>query len=250
MNVLLVEDELMARRRLENILAENFPELSIIGETDSVRGTLEWLQANSARTDIIFMDVELSDGNCFEIFRQTDIKAKVIMTTAYDNYAVKAFEVNSVDYLLKPIELPALQRAVRRCENSSAEFDIRKIVSALESHAPSSGNYKERFLVRVGERIVPVSSDSIACFVSENKGTYLVTTDGTRYIMNPSLDELAESLDPSAFFRVSRSAIVAKSAIHSVNRLPGSKLSITSVLPENIEVSRARVDDFLVWLEK
>lgn len=250
MNVLLVEDESMARRRLETILAENFPEVNIIGSTDSVTGTVEWLRANAARTDVIFMDVELSDGNCFEIFKQIEVDARVIMTTAYDNYAVKAFEVNSIDYLLKPIEIPALKRALERCRKAIGGVGIEKLISALEQRSAPSGNYKERFLIRVGERIVPIQADDIACAVSENKGTYFITLDGSRYIVNPSLDELAESLDPQRFFRVSRSAIVAKKTIRSVNRLSGSRLSITSVLPDEIEVSRARVEDFLSWLEK
>ena len=115
MNVLIVEDETMARKSLANTLARLYPELDIVGETGSVTETLEWLGNPANRADIIFMDVELSDGNCFEIFRRTDIKSKVIMTTAYDSYAVKAFEVESIDYLLKPIEESDLKRAVERC---------------------------------------------------------------------------------------------------------------------------------------
>ena len=250
MNVLLVEDEPMALRRLEQILSVNFPEVEIIGRTGSVRDTVQWLRENGARTDVIFMDVELSDGNCFEIFKQTEVSARVIMTIAYDNYAVRAFEVNSIDYLLKPVEIPALRRALERCRNALGGASIEKLLSALGQRPPVGGTFKERFLVKVGERIVPVAADDIACFVSENKGTYLITLDGSKYIINPSLDELAEELDPLRFFRVSRSAIVAKKTVRSVNRLSGSKLSIVSVLPGEIEVSRARVEDFLSWLEK
>ena len=116
MNVLIIEDEIMAQKSLVRILMQNFPDMNIVGTQDSVKGTVEWLQENGNSVDVIFMDVELSDGVCFEIFRQVEVNAKVIMTTAYDNYALKAFEAGSIDYLLKPVDATALQRAVSRCE--------------------------------------------------------------------------------------------------------------------------------------
>ena len=131
MNILIVEDEIMAQKSLARILTQNFPDFNIAGCTDSVKGTVAWLQDPSNRADIIFMDVELSDGVCFEIFRQTEVDAKVIMTTAYDSYALKAFEAGSVDYLLKPIEIDALKRAVARCRTSSTSIDMEAVMKSL-----------------------------------------------------------------------------------------------------------------------
>ena len=156
--VLIIEDEVMARNMLARTLRENFPEMEIVGTEGSVAGTVEWLKDPSNRVDIIFMDVELSDGNCFEIFRQVEIKAHVVMTTAYDNYAVKAFEAGSVDYLLKPIDLGALNRAIYRCRQSSGGLDVEKILGALSKERRGK-DYKERFLVRFNDRIVPVKSE-------------------------------------------------------------------------------------------
>jgi len=250
MRALIVEDEAMARRNLIRMLSENFPDIEVVGYTSSILETVAWLQANTC--DVIFMDVELSDGNCFEIFRQVNIQSKVVMTTAYDSYAIKAFEVNSIDYLLKPIELTALQRAVERCRNASQKTDVAKVLEALSKPKEETAHYKERFLVRFNDRIVPVDTKSVAYFFSKNKYTCLMTFEGQEYVLNPSLDDIENELDPKEFFRVSRSFIIAKRSVQSITKILGGRLKITATPPseEGIEVSRARVDDFLEWLEK
>lgn len=232
MNILIVEDEMMARKSLAGSIGRLYPDAVITGETGSVSETLAWLKDPSHHADIIFMDVELSDGNCFEIFKRADIKAQVIMTTAYDSYAVKAFEVESIDYLLKPVEPEALQRAVDRCRRK------------MERH------FKERFLVKLNDMIVPLKSSDIAYIYSEDKSTYVVTRNNRRYIVDFSLDIIMDQLSPETFFRISRNCIISMQAISSITKT-GSRFRIESTPRASFEmmVSRSRTDDFLRWLE-
>lgn len=251
MKALIVEDEIMASTRLARTLEENFPDVEVAGATDSVAATVEWLESHPA-PDIIFMDVELSDGDCFEIFRQTEVRSKIIMTTAYDSYAIRAFEAGSVDYLLKPISLEALSRAVSRCRERRDSGDIAAVLRSLggtvESRPP---RYKRRWLVRLGDKIIPVDSGDVAYFYSEDKANCLVVADGSRYIVDYTMDSLEHRLDPDQFFRISRGCIVSRHAVKSVTRhLNGRlKLSVDPVCDTELLVSRARVDDFLAWLE-
>jgi len=249
MKALIVEDEKMARDNLARTLSSHFPDIEIVGTAASVSETLGWLRDPSHSADIIFMDVELSDGDCFEIFRQEKVTAKVIMTTAYDNYAVKAFEAGSIDYLLKPIDPAALRRAVERCRERGGGLDVDALMRALGR--PAAPSFKERFIVSVGERIIPVNVSDIAYFYSKDKYNYLAATDGARYIIDSSMDTLAEELDPKRFFRISRGCIVALGAIRSVTRQFGGRLRIDAEPgpPFEMTVARARVDDFLAWLE-
>ena len=252
MKVLIVEDEMMARKSLTRTLTQNFPEMEIAGTTGSVKGTVEWLTEPGKHADVIFMDVELSDGECFEIFRQTDVTAKVIMTTAYDSYAIKAFEAGSIDYLLKPIEIPALKRAVARCRMSGGGVDVESLLKAIGGSKTPQKEYKERFIIRFNDRIIPVRTEEIAYVYSEEKTNYLVTSDGAKYIIDVSLDVMSDDLDPEKFFRISRGCIIAMKAISSIIKQAGSRLRIVSLpeAPFEMTVSRSRVEDFLTWLEK
>ena len=251
MKVLIVEDEVMAQKSLTRALAQNFPDLDVIGTVTSVKSAVAWLKDASNHADIIFMDVELSDGICFEIFRQVDVKAKVIMTTAYDSYALKAFEAGSVDYLLKPIEADQLKRAVARCRMSGGRIDVEALARAIEGTSARK-NYKERYIVRINDRIVPLLTTSIAYVFSEDKNNYLVTFDGKKYIIDSSLDVIVDELDPEYFFRISRSCIVQMKAIDTIVKQMGGRLKL-NVHPEasfEMTVSRSHSDDFLKWLEK
>lgn len=249
---MIVEDELMAQKSLIRVLMQNFPDMDITGCTTSVKSTVEWLKNPANHADIIFMDVELSDGVCFEIFRQTEVKAKVIMTTAYDSYALKAFEAGSVDYLLKPIDPAALKRAVARCRMSEGHIDAEALLKALGSANTPKKEYKERYIVRFNDRIVPLQTSNIAYVYSEDKTNYLVTFDDQRYIIDSSLDVITEELNPEIFFRISRSCIVQMKAITSIIKQAGGRLKIVPEPKASFEmtVSRSRVDDFLTWLEK
>ena len=247
MKALIVEDEKMARDNLARTLTTLFPDIEIAGTAASVAETLRLLRDPAFAADVIFMDVELSDGDCFEVFRQENVRAKVIMTTAYDNYAVKAFEAGSIDYLLKPIEPAALRRAVERCRERASGVDIDALMRALGRGAPQ---FKERFVVSIGEKIIPVATSDIAYFYSRDKYNYLAAADGTHYIVDSSLDTIADELDPTRFFRISRGCIVALPAIRSITRQLGGRLRITAepAPPFEMTVARARVEDFLSWL--
>lgn len=216
MTVLIVEDEAMSRARLARNIGARFPDLTIVGMTDSVASTVAWLDANPT-PDIIFMDVELSDGDCFEIFRQRELSSQVIMTTAYDSYAIKAFETGSIDYL-----------------------GLR-----------GKKQYRGRIIVRIGERIIPVNVSDVACFYSEGKSNSLMTDDGKKYIIDMTIDSLDGELDPELFFRVSRGCIVSRKSVKSVTKLANSRLGIClePEPPVEMTVSRSRVEDFLSWLE-
>ena len=244
----------MAQKSLTRALTQNFPDMNIIAYLDSVKGAVEWLREKGNSIDIIFMDVELSDGVCFEIFKQIEIKAKVIMTTAYDSYALKAFEAGSVDYLLKPIEAEPLKRAVARCRMSGGGVDVEVLLRMLEGgqQRKFTKGYKERYIVRFNDRIVPLNVTDIAFIYSEDKNNYLVTFDGQKYIIDSSLDVMNEDLNPENFFRISRSSIVSMKSIKSITKQPGGRLRIDTepAPPYEMTVSRSRVDDFLDWLER
>lgn len=251
MRVLIVEDEIMAQKSLTRVLMQNFSDIEIVGYTDSIKNTVNWLKDSGNFVDVIFMDVELADGTCFEIFRQVDVKAKVIMTTAYDSYALKAFEAGSIDYLLKPVDAAALKRAVARCRMSGGHVDAEALMKALGSNAPKK-EYKERYIVRFNDRIVPLETANIAYIYSEEKNNYLVTFDGHKYVIDSSLDVVAEEFNPDKFFRISRSCIISLKAIGSIIKQPGGRLRIAAEPEPGFEmsVSRSRVDDFLRWLER
>jgi len=253
MNAFIIEDEPRAQRILQNLLASEFPDITVLGCASSVKASVEWLKEHDGSSrekpsaDIIFMDVELQDGNSFQIFDKVDVKGQVIMTTAYDSYAVKAFEVNSLDYLLKPIEPEDLRRAVSRA--IEAHHDL-----PLPAEQTAGNVVKEKFLVKLNDRIVPVKAREIAFFFSEAKNTYLVRDDGSSFILDDSLDTIEQQMDPKRFFRISRGCIIAEDAVDSVTKLVGSRLR---VLPNvkykgnlDLTVSRARVDAFLDWLQQ
>ena len=251
MRVLIVEDEIMAQKSLIRVLSQNFPDFEVVGTATSVKGTVSWLKEEGNVADIIFMDVELSDGICFEIFRQVDVQAKVIMTTAYDSYALKAFEAGSVDYLLKPIEPADLKRAVARCRMSGGKIDADAILKLIAGTSAKK-DYKERYIVRFNDRIVPLPTSSIAYIYSEDKNNYLVTFDEQRYIIDSSLDVISDELDPEYFFRISRGCIVSMKAIGTIIKQLGGRLRIAAKPepPFEMTVSRSRVDDFMKWLER
>ncbi len=182
MKALIIEDELRARKHMITLLEQNFPQVEVVGAVGSVKESVQWLSTNDA-PDVIFMDVELSDGRSFEIFTQIELPCPVIMTTAYDQYAVQAFEVNAVDYLLKPIGLTELQRAISRVESGQAAKPAAETVRRMLDQVR-----KEKFLIRMNNRIVPVRTSDIAYFYSEAKNSFIVTTSGASYVMDESLD--------------------------------------------------------------
>jgi DNA-binding LytR/AlgR family response regulator len=251
---LIVEDEILAQQTLKRALTRNFTDIEVVAVIESVKGTLEWLRTPGNTADIIFMDVELQDGSCFEIFKHETITAKVIMTTAYDKYAVKAFEAGSIDYLLKPFDDEALLRAVSRCRASSESFDINAILSTMQRFAHDRDStrktYRRRFIVRLGQKIIPIETSDIAYFYVEGKSKYIVKNDGTKYYFDHQMESILDELDPQVFFRISRNYIISSFAIKGIERIYGGRLKILMDPPPETDmiVARSRVNDFMAWL--
>lgn len=251
MKVFIIEDEIPALVNLKRLLKQNFKDVEFVGEADSVVSSVEWLRSTKNEADIIFMDVELSDGVCFEIFKQVDVTSHVIITTAYDNYAIKAFKVHSVDYLLKPIDAEELVAAVERCMSTANERGASDIYRQfLVPQKPLQ--YKQRFIVKIGDKILVVRVEDIAYFISRDKTTYLYNHDGKSYIIDQSLDMVENLLDPVLFFRISRSCITHISSIKVVNKHFSGRLkvSLEPKYDEDVFVARVRTTDFMHWLNQ
>ena len=257
MKALIVEDERIAQLALRKLLEEIFIDMEIVGTTRTVKETVEFLQSGEITPpDLIFMDVELLDGNCFDIFRKVHITSNVILTTAYNKYAVEAFKVGCIDYLLKPINPQALCRSVERCRKNLNFVDSKMILTAFKqftANKPTDSmeeGIKHRFLIRAGENFVLVLTKDIAYLYSEDNTTFIVTKRGDRYMINLSLDVIYTQLDHYEFFRISRVAIISLSEIREVMKIKGGRLKIaTDFEPKcDMTVSRSRVEAFLAWL--
>ena len=251
MNVIIIEDEKPSARRLNRML-QSFG-LEIVTMLHSVQESLEWFQLNQ-HPDLIFLDIQLSDGLSFEIFENIEIKSAVIFTTAYDEYALQAFKLNSIDYLLKPIDAVELEKAVlkykeRIPENTKFSLDLDDIKKLLVN--PIERIYKKRFTVKIGQHLKMMNIDTIECFYSENKGTYMHTNDNRDYLIDSTLDELEKELEPRTFFRVSRKFYVNINAIKDMVSYTNSRLQIklNSYNNQEVIVSRERVRDFKDWIE-
>ncbi|MEN8788918.1 MAG: LytTR family DNA-binding domain-containing protein [Flavobacteriaceae bacterium] len=251
MKVLIIEDEKPAARRLSRLLSEKGLEVATM--LHSVEESVEWFQQNP-HPDLIFLDIQLSDGLSFEIFDIIEVNSAIIFTTAYDEYALQAFKLNSIDYLLKPIDSDELEQALEQYRNLnqpqkrlSLDFDdIKKLlVNPLERE------YKKRFTARVGQHIKIINAEEIECFYSENKGTYAYTTEGRNYLLDITLEQLENELEPEMFFRVSRKFYVNISHIKDIISYTNSRLKIVlnRFGEQEIIVSRERVRDFKLWLE-
>jgi DNA-binding LytR/AlgR family response regulator len=248
MKILIIEDEIPAQIQLERLIRTCCPDFEIAGKITSVTSAVEWLSTQTA--DLIFMDVELSDGVCFEIFNQVKVSAQVIITTAYDNYAVKAFKVNSIDYLLKPINTADLKAAVEKFlkqKQAAVPFDVESLKQLIVPQA----KYKQRFTVRIGERIIVLNVADIAYFCAEEKATFMVTHENKKYLSDFSLDTIEEQLNPKEFFRLTRGCIANIKAIGTIAKYSNSRLKVLlqPSYTENILVSRVRIPLFLDWLE-
>ena len=251
MNIIIIEDEKPAARRLNRLLADLDMEVSTM--LHSVEESVNWFQ-NNPHPDLIFLDIQLSDGLSFEIFEQVEVKSAIIFTTAYDEYALQAFKLNSIDYLLKPIDDEDLEKAVKKYQNFKVEkqqisIDFNDIKKLLVN--PVEREYKKRFTVRVGQHIKIINADDIECFYSENKGTYAATIDGRNYLLDMTLENLESELEPKKFFRVSRKFYVNINYIKDIVSYTNSRLKIVlnKYNEAEIIVSREKVKDFKLWLE-
>lgn len=248
MRAFLIEDEPVAQWILEDLLREVAPRIEICGKAGTVTEAVAWFEHDQA--DLVFMDVELADGNCFDILAETEIRGQIIMITAYDHYAYQAFQNGTVDYLLKPIEEQDLRRAIARSLAREHGTDIPSLLNALnEAGIGTDRVYKKRILIPVGGKIFPVQTSDIAYFISESSTTYLVTTAGTRLLLGDPLDVVEERMDPVQFFRISRDCIISRNSIRRIDPLPGNRYRLTTTPSETFdtEVSRRRASAFAQW---
>lgn len=255
MNVLIIEDEVMAAERLQEMVLEVIPELNILAVLDSISSAVQWFNRND-QPDLAFFDIQLADGLSFEIFEQTTVICPVIFTTAFDEYALKAFKVNSIDYLLKPIDADELSTALIKYQsihsasgNAKHPLSSQSIDSVLKL---LTHQYKSRFVLKVGERIRSIPVNDIQCFYSMDKASYLQTKEDRHYVMEHSLDQVEALVDPEHFFRVNRKFIIAIEAIEDIISYSNSRLKLRLKKPveEEIIVAREKVKDFKQWLDR
>jgi DNA-binding LytR/AlgR family response regulator len=250
MNIIIIEDEKPAARLLQRKVEKLGLQINTL--LHSVEEAIHWFNTNK-HPDLIFLDIQLSDGLSFEIFEAVSINSAVIFTTAYDEYALRAFKLNSIDYLLKPIDEDDLDAAIKKFKsrtNSTANlaFDFELIKKMLVN--PVDRNYKKRFTIKVGQQLKMIPIEDIECFYSENKGTYLHTLDNRNYLLDLTLEQLENELDPTDFFRVSRKFIVPLKTIKEIQLYSNSRLKV--ILPtyneDEVVVARERVNEFKEWL--
>jgi two-component system, LytTR family, response regulator len=254
MRVVIIEDELPAAEKLERYLQKYDSNIVVIKHIDSVTVAIPWLRDNQDNIDLIFMDIQLIDGLSFQIFQQVQVKKPVIFTTAYNEYALDAFKVNSIDYLLKPITFTDLATSLQKLASlreqlRSPEDQSQRIQQAINSG--NSGTHKKRFMVKIGEHIRSITSDQIVMLYAEGRDVYLVTTQSKKFIIDYTLETLEDILDPHIFFRINRTFILNINAIKDVLVYSNSRLKITmtSDFDKEIIVSREKVNDFKTWFD-
>ena len=252
MRVLIVEDESMAAKRLTSLLLKLDPQIEILEQLDSVKTAVKWLSENEA--DLLFFDIQLADGLSFEILNQVNISTPIIFTTAFDEYAIKAFKVNSVDYLLKPIDPLELQNALDKFNQNFKQQSPQQPNMAMLEQAMKmlTRQYKERFVVKIGEHIHTVNVSEAAYFFSQDKATFLVAQDKKRYIIDYSLEDVEGLIDPQEFFRINRKYLISMRAVKDIVSYTNSRLRIILHQSDEMDaiVSREKVQDFKKWLDR
>lgn len=250
MKTIIIEDEDFAARRLENMIRETDHTIEILTKLQSVKESVDWLRTNP-HPDLIFLDIQLDDDLSFSIFDKVEVKSQIIFTTAFDEYAIKAFKLKSIDYLLKPISQVDLNQAITKYKSWNSEknisidpYELRKLLQ------PQQSNFRERFSVTVGEKLKSINVADIAYFFSTSGITFVVMNNKSQYSLDFSLDALKEQLNPKEFFRVNRQYFIKLSAIANVHIFPKSrlKLDLNPVAQEEIYVSQEKVPDFKRWM--
>ncbi|HEY1112412.1 MAG TPA: LytTR family DNA-binding domain-containing protein [Chitinophagaceae bacterium] len=258
MKVLIVEDEVLAAKKLTKTLATVDESAEVIGVSDSIQGTVEWLNSHPA-PDLILMDIELADGQSFEIFGLTEVKSPVIFTTSYDEFALQAFKVNSIDYLLKPVQKEDLEAALNKFkqlktiykEEKKDDVNLEQIVKQLQQKLQPK-EFRKRFLVKHGQKLISIEIDEIAYFFSDGRLNFFKTFDNRKFVVDYTMDELEEMLDPDKYFRTSRSFYVSINSIDQIHDYFGNRLLLHLNPPVEKEaiVSREKVSDFKKWMGK
>ncbi|MDD3995680.1 MAG: LytTR family DNA-binding domain-containing protein [Bacteroidales bacterium] len=248
MKVAIVEDETLSQELLQELLNLKFPDFEIVKILNTVKGCIDFF--SNTEVDLIFMDIHLKDGDCFDIFKKIDIKTPIIFTTAYDEYAIKAFEVNSLSYILKPITESKIEKIIKKLNL----LKLNKRAENISSSIPNISDKQQidkRITVKLGNKIIVVEQENIAFFVSVDKICFLYTKDKNKYVIDYSLDTLSKKLDPNIFFRISRDCITTFGAIKEITKYFKGRLSI-SLNPEynkNFIISQERVHEFMKWIK-
>ena len=250
MKTLIIEDERAAVNNLKALLSDMVSGCEVVNSTDSIIDSIKWLQDNPM-PELIFMDIHLADGSAFEIFEHVKIQCPIIFTTAYDEYALRAFKVNSIDYLLKPIGEKDIKRAMDKLnllrENKNQEnHSLSQLIKSINRHK----QYKNYFLIpNRGSKLLPLPTESIACFFIENGVVKVITNNSESYLIPHTLDDLSESLNPNCFFRANRQYIISKKAVIDIDYWFNGRLSVNLKVPikDKILVTKARVNEFKEW---
>ena len=252
MHILIIEDEKLAAERLIHLITDIEPAAQVLKSIESIKAAVKWLSSNP-HPDLIFMDIQLADGLSFEIFNKVNVEVPVIFTTAYNEYALRAFKVNSIDYLLKPVDKEELRVSINKYRKLNRNIAqnvafhphlLKQVVDAIQNP------YKSRFVVRIGEHIKAIAVEDVACFYSSEKSSFIRSISGRDYALDSSLEQLEDELDSRKFFRVNRQYIVALAHIKDIIAYSGNrlKLNIMGGDQEEILVSREKVTDFKKWL--
>jgi len=256
MKIVIVEDEPFAQQELLRLIKKTGREFKLLAVIDSVEDSINWFSKN-IHPDLVFLDIQLADGLSFDIFSEIELKSAVIFTTAYDEFAIRAFKLNSIDYLLKPVKLEALEAAINKFEkmkrdmsSEKAGFNEEQLQQVIK--LMSSKNYKNRFIIRLGDQIKSIDINETAYFKAEDNVVFLLKNDGHKYIIDHTLEQLEDMLDPGKFFRLNRTFVVAFSSIKKVSKYFNSRLLVELEPPEEekILVSRARAKALLEWLDQ
>ncbi len=252
MKILIIEDELPALRRISKMVKELMPETEILGTADTIAGAVALFEKHKD-AQLALMDIELADGQSFEIFNRINVTVPIIFTTAYDEFALKAFKVNSIDYLLKPIDIDALQQALekfKKIHTHSPALDIEALLVSLNQK--SAPIFKQRFLVKMGQKYISIPTNELAYFNATEKVVYLITKEQKKYIIDHTLDELEGMVDPKLFFRLNRQYLSKLESIESITSYFNGKLKIqlSPSVAEEVLVSRERASDFKQWLNQ
>ncbi|MDR3308613.1 MAG: LytTR family DNA-binding domain-containing protein [Tannerella sp.] len=249
MEILIVEDETVAYENLVNILTEIDPAIMVVGNTESVNQTIQWLQSNPS-PDLILMDIRLSDGSAFTIFKTIRVNTPIIFTTAFDEYAIEAFKVNSIDYLLKPIKTNELKRALAKFARQTHS----EIVQYLErvSRLEPAVRYRDRLLVPIKDKLIPINLRDVSCFYTTEKHTVIYLRDGSIYPYSKTLEQILSSLNPVDFMRANKQFILSRDSVQNITIWFDNRLLITLSIepPERVYISKNKAAEFKTWLTK
>jgi DNA-binding LytR/AlgR family response regulator len=247
MRILIVEDETAAYENLLDIISEIDPSIEIAGYTEGVRQTILWLQSNQS-PDLILMDIQLSDGSAFSIFKSIHLEVPIIFTTAFDEFAIEAFKVNSIDYLLKPIKVKEMRRAIEKFKKWSRQ-DILQYIAQMNQLAPLN-KYKDKILVPVKDKLLPIGMEEISFFYTTNKNTSVFLRNGSSYAYSKTLEQIEGTLNPSEFIRANKQFIISRHSVKNITIWFDNRLLITldAEAPERLYISKNKAAEFKAWI--